>query len=193
VGEGVVGVGGGEVADAGADVEGEGAGVGEAVEGEAFAGVVGYLDADGDPGDILADVFAGFDEGGGGDVYGLVDDASLLAHGGGEEDAGLGGGARAEFDDGEDGGGVVARGERGLGDDFVGVGGEDAALGAGEVVLRKLGDLLEEVGTGFVVEEPWRERFRGRGETCASFCGYCPDGAGGGDEFRSWAGEFRDR
>ena len=51
VGEDVVGVVGGEVADAGADVEGEGAGVGQAVEGKASAGVVGDLDADGDAGD----------------------------------------------------------------------------------------------------------------------------------------------
>ena len=93
--EDVVGVGGGEVADAGADVEGEGAGVGEAIEGEGFAGVVGDLDADGDAGDVVEDVFGGFGEGGVGDVDGLVDDASLLADGGGEEDAGLGGGAGA--------------------------------------------------------------------------------------------------
>ena len=95
VAEDVAGVGGGEVADAGADVEGEGAGVGEAIEGQAFAGVVGDLDADGDTGDVALDVFSGFGEGGGGDVDGLVDDASLLADGGGEEDAGLGGGAGA--------------------------------------------------------------------------------------------------
>ncbi len=70
---------GGEVADAGADVEGQGAGVGEAVERQGFAGVVGYLDADGDAGDVAEDVVGGFGERGLGDVDGLVHDASLLA------------------------------------------------------------------------------------------------------------------
>ncbi len=37
--------------------------------------------------------------------------------------------------------------------------GEDAALGAGEVVLGEFGDLLEEVGASLVVEEPGGEVF----------------------------------
>ena len=43
----------------------------------------------------------GFGEGGFGDIDGLVDDASLLADGSAEEDAGLGGGAGTEFDEGQ--------------------------------------------------------------------------------------------
>jgi hypothetical protein len=34
------------------------------------------------------------------------------------------------------------------------VGGEEGALGAGEVVLGQRGDLLEEAGAALVVEEP---------------------------------------
>jgi len=144
VAEDLAGVRWGEVADAGADVQGQGAGVGEAVEGEGFAGVVGNLDADGDAGDVAEDVVAGCVEGALGDVYRLVDDASLLANGCGEEDAGLGGGACAEFDEGKFTGGVGAAGGGGFAQDLFGVGGEDTALGAGEVVLGELGDLLEE-------------------------------------------------
>src|SRR6266851_7233637 len=78
-------VAGGEVADAGADVEGEGAGVGETVEGQTLAGVVGDLNADNNARDVGADVGAGGGEGGLGDVDGLVDDASLLANGSAEQ------------------------------------------------------------------------------------------------------------
>ena len=53
----------GEVADAGTDVEGEGAGVGEAVFREGLAGVVGYLGADGHAGDVGEDVVGGGGEG----------------------------------------------------------------------------------------------------------------------------------
>ena len=173
VAEDVAGGRGGEVADAGTDVEGEGAGVGEAVFGEGLAGVVGDLTADGDAGDVGEDVFAGSVEGGLGDVYGLVDDVSLMADGGSEEDAGLGGGACAELDEGEG----LPFGAGGGGDDLVGVGGEDAALGAGEVVLGEGGDLLEEMGAGFVVEEPGREGFARGGEAGA---GFASDGLGGG-------------
>ena len=68
-------------------------------------------------------------------------------------------------------------------DDLVGVGGEDAALGAGEVVLGEGGDLLEEMGAGFVVEEPRGEGFGRGGEAGAGFVG---DGFGGGVEDRGF-------
>jgi len=70
------------------------------------------------------------------------------------------------------------------GEDFVGVGGEEVALGAGEVVLGDGGDLLEETGAGFVVEEPGGEGLRRRGKASARFIGdglvdhWC-DGDGG--------------
>ena len=51
----------------------------------------------------------------------------------------------------------------GFPEDLRRVGGEDAALGAGGVVLGELGDLLEECGAGFVVEEPWGEGFGASG------------------------------
>ena len=199
VAEDVARVFGGEVADAGADVEGQGAGVGKPVEGEGLAGVVGYLDADGDTGEVGEDVFAGSGEGGLGDVNGLIDDASLLADGFGEEESGLGGGTGAQLDEGEHGGGgsVGGRGSvaggvgsvggvgpvagsvgcsvdcgGGFPEDLRGVEGEDAALGAGGVVLGELGDLLEECGAGFVVEEPWREGFRAGDEAGAGLLCY---------------------
>ena len=158
---------GGEVADAGADVEGEGTGVGQAVEGERLSGVVGYLDADSDAREVGQDVFAGGGEGGFGDINGLVDDASLLADCLGEEEAGFGGGAGAQLDESEHGSGSSVAGGSGFAEDLRGVEGEDAALGAGEIVLGQFGDLLEEVGTSFVVEEPWGEGFGVYGETGA--------------------------
>jgi len=53
---------GGEVADAGTDVERQGAGVGEAIEGEGLAGVISYLNADGDAGDAADDVVGSLSE-----------------------------------------------------------------------------------------------------------------------------------
>ena len=67
------------------------------------------------------------------------------------------------------------------------MGGEDAALGAGEVVLGELGDLLEEMGAVFVVEEPGGEGFGGGGEADAGFVGYGFDGANGGDAGGLWS------
>ena len=64
-----------------------------------------------------------------------------------------------------------ARWRRGTDEDVVGVGGEEVALGAGEVVLGQGGDLLEEAGAGFVVEEPGGERFLGGSEAAAGFVG----------------------
>jgi hypothetical protein len=50
--------------------------------------------------------------------------------------------------------------------------GEEMALGAREVVLRKLCDLLEELGAFLVVEEPGRESLWSAGETGANLDGY---------------------
>ena len=65
-------------------------------------------------------------------------------------------------------------------EDFVGVGGEEVALGAREVVLGQGGDLLEELGAGLVVEEPGGERFGRRGEAATCLCG---DSFGSGRNF----------
>src|ERR1039458_2318834 len=100
-GEDLAGFGGGEVADAGADVEGENAGVGRALDADRFGDVVGDLGADGDAGDVAFDGFAGFVEGGGADVDGLVEDVRLLPREGAEEDSGFGGRAGAELGNGE--------------------------------------------------------------------------------------------
>ena len=166
----------GEVADGGADVEGEGEGVAVARvgagEGEGRGGVVGDLRADGDAGDVRFDAGGGFFEGARGDVDGLVEDASLPADGGREEDAGLAGGAGAELEQGE---GVSGGG--GGGEDGVGVGGEDGALGAGEVVLGEGGDLLEEGGAAVVVKEPGGE---GAGVLEEAGVGLAGDGIGDG-------------
>ena len=122
-----------EVADAGADIEGEDAGVlgadAGAGQGEGFYSVVGDLRADSDAGDVGFDVGGGFVERAPGDVDGLVEDSTLAADGCLEEDAGLGGGSCAELEQGE---GVAVGG---CGEDLVGVLGEDGALRAGQVVL----------------------------------------------------------
>jgi hypothetical protein len=143
-----------EVADAGTDIEGEGAGVEESVERERLRSVVGDLTANGDAGDESADVLCGSNESGLGDVDRLVDDGVLATDSGREENACLGGGPGTEFDEGEERCGIVAAGFGGERDDLVGVGGEKVSLGAREVVLRQLGDLLE---------EPRGEGFGGRG------------------------------
>ena len=100
--EDVAGLCGGEVADAGADVEREDAGVGRSRSMRTAVGdVVGDLAADGDAGDGALDLVACFVERGGADVDGLVEDGGLAVTEGAEKDAGLGGGAGAEFGDGE--------------------------------------------------------------------------------------------
>ena len=154
---------GGEVADAGADVEGEDAGVVGTSEVDWFGNVIGDLGTNGEIGDRSFECF-GFGEAGGAYVDGLVEEAGLGASGGAEEDAGLGGGACAKLGDG-DGAGKKR-------EDFSGVRGEDGALGAGEVVLGEGGDLLEELGAGLVVEEPGGEDFGIGGEASAGFGGY---------------------
>ena len=61
--------------------------------------------------------------------------------------------------------------------------GEQGALGAGEVVLGEVGDLLEEVGAALVVEEPGGEGLRRGGEAGEGFVedGLVKgDGGGGG-------------
>ena len=76
-GEDLAGFGGGEVADAGADVEGENAGVGRALDADGVGDVVGDAWADGDTGDGEFDLGAGLVECGGADVDGLVEDVRL--------------------------------------------------------------------------------------------------------------------
>ena len=171
VGEDAVGFSGGEVADAGADVEGQDLVVRRSNQRDGVGDVVGDLGVDVDAGDGLLQGLGLF-EAGGADVDGLVEDVGLDGGGGAEEDAGLGGGACAELGEG-DGSVQVA-------DDVRGVGGEDGAFGAGEVVLGEGGDLLEEAGAGLVVEEPRGEGPGRCGETAAGFSGYR---LGGGDSF----------
>jgi hypothetical protein len=56
-------------------------------------------------------------------------------------------------------------------DNYLGsVGGEDFALGSGEIVLRKLSDLVEEAGASGVVKEPRRQTFRASKESIAYDC-----------------------
>ena len=116
-GEDSAGLRGGEVADAGADVEGENAGVGRALNADGVGDVVGDARVDGDAGDAALDGGAGLVEGGGADVDGLVEDVRLPpqrartarrgprleAGEGAEEDAGFGGGAGTELGDGDGG------------------------------------------------------------------------------------------
>jgi len=61
------------------------------------------------------------------------------------------------------------------------MGGEEAALGAGEVVLGKSSDGLKEERSGFVIEEPGRESLGVRGEAEA---GLGVDGFVGSRELR---------
>jgi len=166
VAEEIGGLGGGEVADAGADVEGKDPDAVRTGKGERLGGVVGDLWLDGDAGDVGLEVGSRLIEGAWGDIYGLVEDASLPLDRGGEEDAGLGGGACAEFKEGE---GVAGSGDV---EDLVRMLGEDGAFGAGEVVLGKSGDLLEEVGAAIVVEEPGGEGSRIGEEASSGLGGY---------------------
>ena len=126
------------------------------VQRKRLAGVVGDLTSHGDAGDVREDVLTGLGQRGLRDIDGLIDDASLLPHRGGEQNSGLGGGACAKFDESE-----LARGPLPAGSfakDLFGMRCEDAAFGARQVVLGKLGDLLEEPGACLVVEEPGRQR-----------------------------------
>ncbi len=70
VGEDSVGVSRREIADAGANIESKGAGVGETVERQALAGVVRDLNADRDAGDVGLNVLGGLIESRGRDIYG---------------------------------------------------------------------------------------------------------------------------
>ena len=157
VGEDGGGFVGREVADAGADVEGERASVAEAIDAGGLGGVVGDLGADGDAGDVVR-MFSVASEGGCGRrrwagrgrfacwrtaalrrmpvLVAVPAPSSTMVRGWAVLDAALP-------------------------NDFVGVGGEEGALGAGEVVLGEVGDLFEEVGAGLVVEEPGGEGFWG--------------------------------
>ena len=140
-------------------------------EGDRLGDVIGDLRVDGDAGEGLFEIKAGFFEGGWANVDGLVEQAGLGGGGGAEEDAGFGRGAGAELDDGD----FPANG----GKNSRGAFGEDSAFGAGEIVLGELGNLLEEEGAGFVVEEPGREAF-GVGGEADEGC-FCYGGEGAGD------------
>ena len=175
-----------EVADAGADVEGEDAVVVGAVEGVAFGDVVGNLGLDDDAGNVGGEGGGGFVECRRADVDGAVEDLRLEADGGLEKEAGLGGGAGAELGDGY---GVLRREGRAGGragggefeEDVVGMGGEEGALGAGEVVLGEGGDFFEQLGASLVVEEPGREGLLRRGgEAGEGFVENCFVENGGG-------------
>ena len=53
------------------------------------------------------------------------------------------------------------------------MGAENAALGAGEVILGQLGDLFEEPGASFVVEKPGGKCAGMPGKTFVSLHSYC--------------------
>jgi hypothetical protein len=101
----------------------------------------------------------------------LIHDRVLVADGSGEENTGLGSGSGAEFDECEERCGIGAAGLRGTRDDLIGVGGEEFAFGASEVVLGQCGDLLEETRTCFVVEEPGGKCFGEGGKPFADLGG----------------------
>jgi hypothetical protein len=134
---------------------------GQARDVEGLGDVIGDLRDGAHVGNAGGDGGGGFVECGRADVNGLVEDLGLEAGGGAEQDAGFSGGACAELGD-CDGGGEQR-------EDFVGVCGEERGFSAGEVVLRESGDLLEELGTELVIEEPRGERFLGAGEAGDGF------------------------
>jgi hypothetical protein len=71
--------------------------------------------------------------------------------------------------------------------------GEEMALGAREVVLRKLCDLLEETGALLVVEEPGRESLWSAGETAVNFNGNGVCRRWGEKRLAKWRERIRDR
>ena len=93
----------------------------------------------------------------------------LVADGSSEKDASLGGGSGAEFDECEERSRIGTVGLGGERNDLIGMGSEEFALRAGEVVLRELGDLLEEMRTRFILEEPRGQCLGVSGETSANF------------------------
>ncbi len=155
------------------------------LEGVGLGDVVGYLGVDAEAGDGGGQVVGGV-EGGGADVDGLVEEVGLEAGCGLEEEASLGGGAGAQLGDGEGVWGQKGLGGRGawgeeLAEDVVGVGGEESALSAGEVVLGEAGDVFKELRAALVVEEPRGEGLlRGGGEAGESFVQDCLAGRYGG-------------
>ena len=91
------------------------------------------------------------------DIDRLVQNASLLFGALGKQQTSLRRCPCAKFDQRESR--AVSRSLQ----NFSGVFGQDAAFGAGEVILRQFGDLLEKLRAALIVEEPRAERFR-----CAS-------------------------
>ena len=169
--------------------------IGGVLEGVGLGDVVGYLGVDVEAGEGGGEVFSGF-EGRGADVDGLVEDVGLETGGGGEEEAGLGGGAGAQFGDGEGVGGAEDLGRGGAGgeelaEDVVGVGGKESALDAGEVVLGEGGDGLKELGAALVVEEPGGEGLLGPGGEAGE--GFAQYGLVEGDRGRGGQREPRGR
>ena len=132
-----------EVADAGTDVKRQSPGVEQAIQWKRFAGVIGHLTTNGDAGNVLEDVLRSLSQGSLRDIDWLINDASLLTNCGGEQNPGLRRRPCTEFDQGKLAGRSLPL--RRLSQNFVGVGREDAPFDTGQVVFRKLGDLLEEV------------------------------------------------
>jgi len=86
---------GSKVANARANVKCQRAGVGKAIEGQGFTGVVGDLGADRNVGDVAENIFASGGKSRFRDIDGLVDDTALLTDGGAEKQTSLGRGACA--------------------------------------------------------------------------------------------------
>ena len=94
-------LGGREVADAGADVEGEHAAPGLALDADWLEDVVSDLRQNGDTRNHGFDVAAGFLESRRTDVDGLVEHLVLRGSGGLKQESGLGGGSGTQLQDGD--------------------------------------------------------------------------------------------
>ena len=90
----------------------------------------------------------GFIQRAGTDVDGLIEHVALKVCELTQQHAGLGGGTRAELRDRDMADQKQTEAQAPY---FC----EDRPLGAREVVLRQLGDLLEELRAALIVEEPW--------------------------------------